>query len=158
MAITGKMDLGLGDAIDNAYVRVKDAVYSTNIPEWEVEVHCYYNKNARKLEVIKQFVQEYFFDQGNIDFLSEENKQWININIVAKTVRPLLTMKFATKNIEGFPTTTDKTTVLQFFYNFIKQYHVMGGIEDPQDEMGTPTEIIKEFTEAHPELFATQGV
>jgi hypothetical protein len=155
MAIIGSMDLGLGDAAENAYVRIKDAVYSTTTPEWEIEVHCYYNKAARKLEILKKFVSEYFYDQGNIDFLSEENKQWLAENINGRSVRPLITMKFATKNIEGFPTTTDQKEVLTFFYNFIKQYHVMGGIQNPQDDLDTTTQVIKDFTEAHPELFKT---
>jgi hypothetical protein len=153
MAITGAMDLGLGDMSPEAYVRIKDAVFSAGIPEWEIEIHCYHNKEARRLEIIKQFAFQYFVDEGNGDFLSEESKQWIQENIHARSVRPLVTMKFATKNIDGFPITTDKQTVFQFFYNFIKQYHVMGGIQNPQDESSSQDQIINDFKAEHPELF-----
>ena len=120
MAIVGNMDLGIGVAVQNAYTRIVDFWYRPEIPEVEIEIHNYFSKLARNSQIVRNFVIDYM----KTTTLTDIQKNWLNTNIIAKSIYPLQTLKMATCNLKGIPTT--KSAALPFFYGWLKTHQLHG--------------------------------
>jgi hypothetical protein len=99
MAISGACDLGLGDTCLAAYTRIVDFIHRPEVPEVEISIENYYNRNARKLYIIKNYMMEYVKNNP----VSDANMKWLQNNIFCRYVAPLQTMKFASKDFSHFP-------------------------------------------------------
>ncbi len=149
MAIKGNMDLGIGVPVQNAYTRIVDFWYRPEIPEVEIEIHNYFSKDARNSQIIRDFVIDYM----KTATLNDDQKAWLQTNIIAKSVYPLQTLKMATCKLQGIPTT--KSAALPFFYRWLKTHQVHGDMTNISDDMDTSNVAIAAFKKAHPEIFGT---
>lgn len=155
MGVVCTKDLGIGTYNEHAYIRVVRATYQTalqyplegdpvEVPEWEIEIHSYLNKDCRDFEICKEEVLR-LMALGHYDSLSDEQKLWLNENILARSVRPLQTMTFATIDIEGFPDPEDVSSHIPFFYNYIKNRQVMGLVFNIADDYTSKADVLAKF-------------
>ena len=113
----------------------------------EFEIHNYFSKEARNLQIVKEFVIDFM----KTATLEDIQKDWLNANVVSRAIAPLQTLKFATCNLKGWP--LEKATAIPFFYKFLKTNPIMGDILNVKDDLDTASVAIESFKQAHPEIF-----
>lgn len=157
MALVGSMDLGIGEMVPNAYVRIVNAQYHPNIRvvktdpkgnqietlenEWEIEIHIFFSKKSRTLEIAQ-------ISAGTL----EGDPGWIHNNVMARGLVPLQRFRYATRLVQGLPDPSLSGTkeAVAFFYNWMKSHPIMGYMENMVDDMDTSTDMLDEFKKLIP--------
>ncbi len=151
MGIIGSKDLGIGTIAPQAYVRLYGVSWRPSVPEVEIEVYCYFNKDARNTEIIKTFLQNYIAQTPS---LTPDQLTWIQNNWLCRSAYPLQITKWATNDLSSFPNNPATDDLMTFFYGWIKTNQVMGPVTgDIADDVDTHDVIITNFKTANPTIF-----
>ena len=154
MGLLVKKDIGLGDVVDNVYVRA-NATWRTEPNEWEIGFQIYLSKKSREIEVIRNWLEwrtrsivnpvDFNEEVANQLFPGISEEEWhsvfdagpwtdvAGINALKEKynsiqTRPIQSLSYATLEIGDFPTIAKKEEVMSWVYEQVKEgkfFHIL---------------------------------
>jgi hypothetical protein len=173
MALIGQMDLGIGDTVPAAYVRIVGFTfytYNSSLSQIEIIIYNYHSKVARMLEIAKAQApvavsaaqtQTASLSVGSATpaILAVSAQTWIQNNVTARTTGPLQTMKWATTNLSIFSgidlTTAPPNTIMPYLYGWLATNQVMGSIANVQNDMDTAATMWANYQTQNASIFGS---